>query len=84
VKYSKASAIEELGVGINLMPQATTSFDEIGMLPALEQCGIAQGEQAETCGTQLAKREGQVPQSADSGLSGAAVGNVVDYLRTLK
>jgi hypothetical protein len=45
---------------------------------------VREGEQAETCGTQLAEREGQVPQSADSGLSGAAVGNVVDYLRTLK
>src|SRR5262249_8890968 len=39
--FEKAPAIEELGVGINLMPQATATFDEIGMLPALEQCGIA-------------------------------------------
>jgi len=30
-----------LGVGINLMPQAIASFDEIGMLPVLEQSGIA-------------------------------------------
>ena len=35
--FEKAPAIEELGVGINLMPQATASFDEIGMLPALER-----------------------------------------------
>ena len=39
--FEKAPAIEELGVGINLMPQATATFDEIGMLPGLEQCGIA-------------------------------------------
>jgi 2-polyprenyl-6-methoxyphenol hydroxylase-like FAD-dependent oxidoreductase len=34
-------AIQELGVGINLMPHAVACFDEIGMLPVLEQSGIA-------------------------------------------
>jgi 2-polyprenyl-6-methoxyphenol hydroxylase-like FAD-dependent oxidoreductase len=38
--FEQAPAIQELGVGINLMPQATASFDEIGMLPVLEQSGI--------------------------------------------
>jgi 2-polyprenyl-6-methoxyphenol hydroxylase-like FAD-dependent oxidoreductase len=40
--FEQAPAIQELGVGINLMPQAAASFDEIGMLPVLEQSGIAQ------------------------------------------
>lgn len=39
--FEQAPAIQELGVGINLMPHAIASFDEIGMLPALEQSGIA-------------------------------------------
>ena len=39
--FEQAPAILELGVGINLMPHAIASFDEIGMLPALEQSGIA-------------------------------------------
>lgn len=39
--FEQAPAIQELGVGINLMPHATACFDEIGMLPALEQSGIA-------------------------------------------
>jgi 2-polyprenyl-6-methoxyphenol hydroxylase-like FAD-dependent oxidoreductase len=39
--FEQARAIQELGVGINLMPHAIASFDEIGMLPALEQSGIA-------------------------------------------
>jgi 5-methylphenazine-1-carboxylate 1-monooxygenase len=39
--FEQAPAIQELGVGINLMPQATASFDEIGLLPVLEQSGIA-------------------------------------------
>jgi 2-polyprenyl-6-methoxyphenol hydroxylase-like FAD-dependent oxidoreductase len=39
--FEQAPAIQELGVGINLMPQAIASFDEIGMLPVLEQSGIA-------------------------------------------
>jgi 5-methylphenazine-1-carboxylate 1-monooxygenase len=39
--YERAPAIQELGVGINLMPQAIAAFDEIGMLPAVEQSGIA-------------------------------------------
>jgi 2-polyprenyl-6-methoxyphenol hydroxylase-like FAD-dependent oxidoreductase len=39
--FEQAPAIQELGVGINLMPQAIASFDDIGMLPVLEQCGIA-------------------------------------------
>jgi 2-polyprenyl-6-methoxyphenol hydroxylase-like FAD-dependent oxidoreductase len=39
--FEQAPAIQELGVGINLMPQAIASFDELGMLPVLEQSGIA-------------------------------------------
>jgi hypothetical protein len=39
--FEQTPAIQELGVGINLMPQAIASFDEIGMLPVLEQSGIA-------------------------------------------
>lgn len=39
--FEQAPAIQELGVGINLMPHAIASFDEIGMLPVLEQSGIA-------------------------------------------
>jgi 2-polyprenyl-6-methoxyphenol hydroxylase-like FAD-dependent oxidoreductase len=39
--FEQAPAIQELGVGINLMPHAIASLDEIGMLPALEQSGIA-------------------------------------------
>lgn len=39
--FEQAPAIQELGVGINLMPQAVASFDEIGLLPVLEQSGIA-------------------------------------------
>jgi 2-polyprenyl-6-methoxyphenol hydroxylase-like FAD-dependent oxidoreductase len=39
--FEQAPAIQELGVGINLMPQAIASYDEIGMLPAIEQSGIA-------------------------------------------
>jgi 2-polyprenyl-6-methoxyphenol hydroxylase-like FAD-dependent oxidoreductase len=39
--FEQAPAIQELGVGINLMPHAIASFDEIGMLPMLEQSGIA-------------------------------------------
>lgn len=39
--FEQAPAIQELGVGINLMPQAVACFDEIGMLPVLEQSGIA-------------------------------------------
>ena len=39
--FEQTPAIQELGVGINLMPQATASFDEIGLLPVLEQSGIA-------------------------------------------
>jgi 5-methylphenazine-1-carboxylate 1-monooxygenase len=39
--FEQAPAIQELGVGINLMPQASASLDEIGMLPVVEQSGIA-------------------------------------------
>ena len=39
--FEQAPAIQELGVGISLMPHAVASFNEIGMLPALEQSGIA-------------------------------------------
>lgn len=39
--FESAPAIQELGVGINLMPQAVASFDEVGLLPALEATGIA-------------------------------------------
>jgi 2-polyprenyl-6-methoxyphenol hydroxylase-like FAD-dependent oxidoreductase len=39
--FEQAPAIQELGVGISLMPQAIASFDEIGMLAELEQSGIA-------------------------------------------
>jgi 2-polyprenyl-6-methoxyphenol hydroxylase-like FAD-dependent oxidoreductase len=39
--FERAPAIQELGVGINLMPQALASFDEIGMLAAIERSGIA-------------------------------------------
>jgi len=39
--FEQAPAIQELGVGINLMPQAIASFDEIGLLPVLEQSGVA-------------------------------------------
>jgi len=39
--FEQTPTIQELGVGINLMPQAIASFDEIGMLPVLEQSGIA-------------------------------------------
>jgi 2-polyprenyl-6-methoxyphenol hydroxylase-like FAD-dependent oxidoreductase len=39
--FEQTPAIQELGVGINLMPHATAAFDEIGVLPALEHCGIA-------------------------------------------
>ena len=39
--FEQAPAIQELGVGINLMPQAVASFDDIGMLAVLEQSGIA-------------------------------------------
>ncbi|TPI51908.1 hypothetical protein FJ417_27695 [Mesorhizobium sp. B3-1-7] len=39
--FEQAAAIQELGVGINLMPQAIASFDEIGLLAVLEQSGIA-------------------------------------------
>jgi 2-polyprenyl-6-methoxyphenol hydroxylase-like FAD-dependent oxidoreductase len=39
--FEQAPAIQELGVGINLMPQAIASFDEICMLPVLERWGIA-------------------------------------------
>src|SRR5262245_49097208 len=39
--FEQAPAIQELGVGINLMPQAIASYDEIGMLLVLEQSGIA-------------------------------------------
>jgi 2-polyprenyl-6-methoxyphenol hydroxylase-like FAD-dependent oxidoreductase len=30
--FEQAPAIQQLGVGINLMPQAIASFDEIGLL----------------------------------------------------
>ncbi|SIN92724.1 FAD binding domain-containing protein [Bradyrhizobium erythrophlei] len=39
--YERAPAIQELGVGINLMPHAIAAFDEIGMLPVVEKSGIA-------------------------------------------
>ena len=39
--FEQAPAIQELGVGINLMPQAIASFDEIGLIAVLEQSGIA-------------------------------------------
>ena len=39
--FESAPAIQELGVGINLMPQAVASLDEVGLLPALEATGIA-------------------------------------------
>jgi 2-polyprenyl-6-methoxyphenol hydroxylase-like FAD-dependent oxidoreductase len=39
--FEQAPAIQELGVGINLMPQAIASYDEIGLLPVLERSGIA-------------------------------------------
>jgi 2-polyprenyl-6-methoxyphenol hydroxylase-like FAD-dependent oxidoreductase len=39
--FERAPAIQELGVGINLMPQAVASFDELGLLPSLEQFGVA-------------------------------------------
>jgi 2-polyprenyl-6-methoxyphenol hydroxylase-like FAD-dependent oxidoreductase len=39
--FEQAAAIQELGVGINLMPQAVASYDEVGMLPALEHAGIS-------------------------------------------
>src|SRR5262249_15719649 len=39
--FEQAPTIQELGVGINLMPQAIASYDEIGMLPVLERSGIA-------------------------------------------
>lgn len=39
--FEQAAAIQQLGLGINLMPQAIASFDEIGLLRVLEQSGIA-------------------------------------------
>src|SRR5437762_1892876 len=39
--FEQAPAVQELGVGINLMPHAIAAYDEIGMLPVLEQSGIA-------------------------------------------
>ena len=42
--FEQAPAIQESGVGINLMPQAMACFDEIGMLPVLEQSGIEERE----------------------------------------
>jgi 5-methylphenazine-1-carboxylate 1-monooxygenase len=39
--FEQAPAIQELGVGISLMPQAIATLDEIGLLPALERTGIA-------------------------------------------
>ena len=39
--FESAPAIQELGVGINLMPQAVASLDEVGLLQALEAAGIA-------------------------------------------
>jgi 2-polyprenyl-6-methoxyphenol hydroxylase-like FAD-dependent oxidoreductase len=40
--FEHAPAIQELGVGINLMPHAIASFDEIGMLRVLEQSALHQ------------------------------------------
>jgi len=39
--FEQAPAIQQLVMGINLMPQAIASFDEIGLLGVLEQSGIA-------------------------------------------
>jgi 5-methylphenazine-1-carboxylate 1-monooxygenase len=42
--YEAAPAIQALGVGINLMPNAMATFDEIGMLAAIEAEGVAPDE----------------------------------------
>jgi 5-methylphenazine-1-carboxylate 1-monooxygenase len=39
--FEQSPAIQELGVGINLMPHAAAAFDELDMLPVLERSGIA-------------------------------------------
>lgn len=39
--FERATAIRELGVGINLMPQAVGIFAEIGLQPQIEETGIA-------------------------------------------
>ncbi|MGX1309459.1 2-polyprenyl-6-methoxyphenol hydroxylase-like FAD-dependent oxidoreductase [Amorphus suaedae] len=39
--YERAPEIQELGVGINLMPQAIATFSEIGLLDDIEAEGIA-------------------------------------------
>ncbi|MEW5420347.1 FAD-dependent monooxygenase [Amorphus sp. 3PC139-8] len=38
--YERAPEIQELGVGINLMPQAISTFEEIGLLGDIEAEGI--------------------------------------------
>jgi 5-methylphenazine-1-carboxylate 1-monooxygenase len=42
--YEAAPMIQDLGVGINLMPNAMATFDEIGMLPSIESAGVAPSE----------------------------------------
>lgn len=39
--YERAPTIQELGVGINLMPQAVATFAELGLLDAIEAEGIS-------------------------------------------
>lgn len=39
--FERAPAIQELGVGINLMPQAVATFAELGLLDAIEAEGIS-------------------------------------------
>lgn len=42
--FEQAPSIQELGVGINLMPQAIASLSEVGLGPAVEEAGIAPAE----------------------------------------
>ncbi len=44
--YESAPALLPLGVGINLLPHAVRELDELGLLPALSQAGIACAELA--------------------------------------
>ena len=42
--YEAASANNELGVGINLLPHAVRELDELGLLDELYQCAVPTGE----------------------------------------